>query len=257
MKHSAGTTQYALLVEDEWSVQEAYTNLLGEFGFAVTVAETVEAAHRAIDTSSTRFDLAVIDIRLRHDGEEHPRSGDASGITVAHRFKIAMPDAAVLFISSHERYLPEVLNFCMQGYVGSGFILKGTKKAMTYEAITQVLEGKIFLKLSLLDLPPSDIPIQFLSALHPTVARAVQQVAAKLSLLSEQERQVVQHLTVRTAMIARRLELREKTVINYLQRIYEKLGVNEGHEQSQILRRDMIIMLAVLFQSLQPKDKDS
>ena len=247
------TARTALLVEDEWSVREAYLGLLSELNFQVASADTVEAALESVATVPTLFDLAVLDIRLRHDGEEHPRPGDASGIAIARRVKMVMPNAGILFITSYERYLPYVLELVMQGHTGIGFILKGTKKAMTYEAIEHVLAGKPFVKLSLTETPPTDAPLQFLSALPPTVARAVQDVAARLHVLTERERQIVEHLTSQQSMIARQLQLAPKSVSNRLQGIYEKLGVNEGHEQSQVFRRDMIIMLAVLFQSLQPK----
>lgn len=257
MKQNAVNAQYALLVEDEWSVQEAYTNLLTELGFVVTAAESIEEAHRTINSDPTRFDLAVIDIRLRHEDEVEPRSGDASGIAIARRFKTAMPDAGVLFITSYERYLPDVLDLVMQGCNGIGFMLKGTKKSVTYEAIKHVLEGKIFIKLSMMDAPPPDASIQFLSALHPTVARAVQNVVAKLPLLTDRERQVVEHLTAHRSIIARRLGIEQNTIVKHIERVRVKLGFHEDYEQSQILQPDMIIMLAVLLQSLQPNEQKS
>jgi len=82
--------------------------------------------------------------------------------------------------------------------------------------------------------------------LGTTIAKIISEVAERFDDLSPRQMEVVERMTKTPAVIARELNLEVRTVRNYQDAIYERLGLREVGGAVQEVRRDPIIILAFL-----------
>ena len=184
-----------LLVDDHVLFREGLRSLLQARKDMRIVAEAADA-HSALELAEhERFDVALVDVRLR----------DTSGIALVRdmrRRKVAQP---ILMLSMFDRadLVSEALRAGASGYL--------TKDATTTElerAIATVLRGDEF------------VPARIAASLERTTPTAVSQ-------LSSREREVFELLICgrSNGEIASALFISEKTVETHRTRIYRKLGV--------------------------------
>jgi DNA-binding NarL/FixJ family response regulator len=103
--------------------------------------------------------------------------------------------------------------------------------------------------------PQIDVEKTLLSSLDAATAEIVSDVADRLDNLSPRQMEVVERMTKTPTAIARDLNLEVRTVRNYQDAIYERLGLRDMGENVQDIRRDPIIILAlVLYHLRQPQN---
>jgi two-component system, OmpR family, alkaline phosphatase synthesis response regulator PhoP len=83
------TPPHLLVVEDERNVAETLIERLGAAGFAVTRADSLASARRAIAEGS--FQLAILDVGLP----------DGSGFELARQLRARAPATAIVFLTAH------------------------------------------------------------------------------------------------------------------------------------------------------------
>jgi DNA-binding response OmpR family regulator len=83
------TSTHLLLLEDERNVAETLIERLKSAGFAVTRADSLASARRAI--GETNFQLALLDVGLP----------DGSGFDLARQLRARTPATAIVFLTAH------------------------------------------------------------------------------------------------------------------------------------------------------------
>jgi DNA-binding NarL/FixJ family response regulator len=118
-------------------------------------------------------------------------------------------------------------------------------------AIQRVLEGDVFLHRGVVGTAYGDLEKAFLAALDPPIAQAVVAICEKLRELSPRQMEVAERMTWTPAAIAEALHLEVRTVRNYQDAIYERLGLRDAIGDLQKMRREPLIVLAVTLHRMQ------
>jgi DNA-binding NarL/FixJ family response regulator len=189
------------LLDDHELVRRGLRELLEPEPDLEIVGEASTAAEALRRIPALRPDVAVLDARL----------GDGSGIDVCREVRSAMPQMAVLILTS---FADDDALFAAIMAGAAGYVLKDVHGDDLVSAIRRVAAGD-----SLLD------PAVTAKVLERIRHGAPQDKA--LATLSEQERRVLeligQGLTNR--QIAEQMFLSEKTVKNYVSSVFVKLGL--------------------------------
>jgi DNA-binding NarL/FixJ family response regulator len=193
-----------LVVDDHEVVLTGIRSVLRLIPDVRIVGEVGTAAAAVSEASRLMPDLVLLDIRLP----------DGSGIDACRDILSRVPGTQVLFLTS---YADEdtVLAAVLAG--AQGYVLKDIRTGALVDAIRTVAAGK-----SLLDPMVTKKTMAWLKTMATKGARS------KLDILSPQEERmlplVAQGKTNKE--IATAMNLSEKTVKNYLCRVYEKLQVS-------------------------------
>ena len=219
--------------------------LRDEMEMTVHTATCYGEAHRRLIASGADYDLALLDISL-------PEISDADsvrsplGVKLVRELKKINPDCGVVLWSAYTHFLPEIMTLIAEGYQGLAYVPKGSRMQVLKTAIERVMKGDVFLHRAVLGEPQSDVEKTLLSFLDPDVAKIISEVAERFDDLSPRQMEVVERMTKTPAVIARELNLEVRTVRNYQDAIYERLGLREMRGDVQEVRRDPIITLAYL-----------
>ncbi len=189
------------LLDDHELVRRGLRELLEPEADLEIVGEAASAAQALARVPALKPDVAVLDARL----------GDGSGIDVCRELRSAIPDLAVIILTS---FADEDALFAAIMAGASGYVLKDVHGDDLVNAIRSVAAGN--------------------SLLDPAVTRKVLERIrngkpkdAALGSLGEQERRVLdligEGLTNR--QIAEQMFLSEKTVKNYVSAVFSKLGL--------------------------------
>ncbi len=200
--HSA-TKIRLLLVDDHEVVRVGLRAVLEKTGQIQVVGEAGSMAMAINEAMRLRPDIVLMDIRLP----------DGSGVEACREIRDTCPNTRVLFLTSYDDE-DAVMATIAAG--AEGYLLKEIHSPGLIKAIKTVASGQ--------------------SVLDPSVTRPVlsrlrvlsdQDTAPSKSGLSGQERRVLKLVADGRSNkdIAVALALREKTVKNYLTRIFEKLRV--------------------------------
>ncbi len=93
-----------LVVDDNPDWQSTLKGILQEGGYQVRTAGSINVAQNEL--ASSRFDLALLDIRLDESNEE-----DDAGITLAEEIGVHWPDVKVIFVTGYanEEYVRKAM----------------------------------------------------------------------------------------------------------------------------------------------------
>jgi len=203
-----------LIVDDSEVVRVGLRALLQRQPGLEIAAEAGSVAEAVKRAASTRLDVALVDIRLP----------DGTGFDACRAILKSRPQTRVVMLTSaaDQGLVDEAIRAGAQGY-----LLKEIDAAGLVKAIRDAAEGR--------------------STLDSAVAARVVQLAREgpsptdpLEALSPQERRVLalvaEGRTNKEA--ASELGLTEKTVKNYLSRVFEKLNVSRRAEAAALYARD-------------------
>ena len=201
-----------------------------------------------LESGVTSFQLAVVDLSLpeRSDEDNAPRA--PLGLAIARQIKQTHPQTGVVVWSAYTHHLPDILALVEEGHRGLAYVPKGSRAETLRRAISLVLADDVYLPANAIARSAPEAAARFLQALRPDVALAVQNVEARLDLLTPRQLEVATLLALRPDAIAKVLGLGEKTVRNYLDDLYGTLQLKD--HDTDVFRRDGIIALAVLLRRL-------
>jgi DNA-binding NarL/FixJ family response regulator len=188
-----------LLADDHGVIRDGLGGLIGglhDVELVGTAADGAEAVERAREL---RPDVILMDLDM-------PRM---DGIEATRRIIAERPDAAVLVLTAFSDR-PRILGALEAG--ACGYLLKDVASEDVAEGIRAAARGE--------------------SPLDPRAARTVLSARAEpdpLAALSQREREVLHALVegLPNKLIARRLEISEKTVKSHLTRIFRELDVTD------------------------------
>ena len=240
----------ALLVEDDPFMRQAVASFLSGLGFTVSPAATYTQAMTLLHDAANDFRLATLDVSLPECSEEDTAPRAPRGLTLASYIKQTRPQTAVVVWSAYTHHLPDILALVEGGYRGLAFVPKGSRADTLRRAVALALAGDVYLPANAIARSVPEAVTRFLQALRPDVARATEQVEARLHVLTPRQYGVADLATLRPEEIARALGLSEKTVRNYLDDVYDVLHLKDHDRELQGFRREALITLAVLLHRL-------
>ena len=193
-----------LIVDDHPLFRAGLTALLFELDTNIETAEAASLAQACErKEQGESFDLVLLDLNLP----------DAAGLSGLHRIKATFEAALVVVMSAVEE--PQLI-FSVLDAGACGYIPKTTDPTATVQALRLVLARGIYL-------PPSAMAGRDRSEAIPVGATP----RRGASDLSERQLQVLQRLLhgKPNKIIARELDIAERTVKAHLQAIYQALNV--------------------------------
>lgn len=237
-----------LLVEDDPFMRQSVASFLTDLGFEVSAVSTYAQTVALLEGGAISFRLAIVDLSLpeRNDEDSAPRF--PLGLAIAQQIKRMHPHTGVVVWSAYTHHLSDILSLVEEGHRGLAYVPKGSRAETLRRAITLVLAGDVYLPGNAIARSGPEATSRFLQALRADVALAVQNVEARLDLLTPRQLEVATLLALRPDVIARELGLGEKTVRNYVDSVYETLELKDIATQD--LRRDSLIVLAILLRRL-------
>jgi DNA-binding NarL/FixJ family response regulator len=196
------------IVDDHPLVREWLTNLIKQHPGFVVCGESATAAEAVSGISTTKPDVAIVDISLRN----------GSGLDLIKTLKVMHPDTAIIVLSMHDErlYAERSLRAGARGY-----IMKRETTRNVIAAIRQVLDGKLYVSSDM----AAYFAEKFVDGKPPTGESSIEQ-------LSDRELEVFQLLGQgrETRDIAKSLNISIKTVQAYCARIKEKLKLANASE---------------------------
>jgi len=215
-----------------------------EMEMTVHSATSYGDAHSKLIAMGADYKLALLDISLPEISDDNVRA--PLGVKLVRELKQVNPDCGVVLWSAYTHFLPEIMALIAEGYQGLAYVPKGSRMQVLKTAIERVMKGDVFLHRAVLGEPQSDVEKSLMSFFDPTIAKIISEVAERFDELSPRQMEVVERMTKTPAVIARELNLEVRTVRNYQDAIYERLGLREVGGAVQEVRRDPIIILAFL-----------
>jgi len=215
-----------------------------EMEMTVHSATSYGDAHSKLIAMGADYKLALLDISLPEISDDSVRA--PLGVKLVRELKQVNPDCGVVLWSAYTHFLPEIMSLIAEGYQGLAYVPKGSRMQVLKTAIERVMKGDVFLHRAVLGEPQSDVEKSLMSFFDPTIAKIISEVAERFDELSPRQMEVVERMTKTPAVIARELNLEVRTVRNYQDAIYERLGLREVGGAVQEVRRDPIIILAFL-----------
>lgn len=253
MNNASKYQGHALLVEDDPFMRQSVADTLRDLAFETHTAATYQdgLAHVAA-ISPLRLLIADIAIPDRSDTDSAERL--PLGLDIARFVKQSQPACGVVIWSAYLHFLPNVLEIISAGHRGIAYLPKGSRRQALIQAIGSVLAGDVYLHRNAISQRPQGLEVHFLAALPPDVSQVVKFVAGRLDELGPRQLEMVDTYTSTPAAIAQSLGLEVKTVHNYQDAIYERLGLKDPLTGAQAMRRDALIVLAVLLDRLRKGD---
>ena len=195
-------------MDDHPLVREWLTNLIQQQPDLVVCGESDDAPGALQKISTTKPDLAIVDISIKH----------GSGIELIKSLKTQLPGVAIIVLSMHDErlYAERALRAGARGYIMKS---ETAKKVIT--VINQVLAGKIYMSESL----AAVFAEKFVDGRLPTGGSLVEQ-------LSDRELEVFQLLGkgYETRQVAELMKISMKTVQAHCAHIKEKLKLTNAAE---------------------------
>ncbi len=204
-----------VLLVDDHPVVRAGLRIITEVDEAIViVGEAGNAAEALLAARELRPKVILLDVRLP----------DRSGLEVCRELKAQRDGPRVIFLTS---FADNQLVLAAMQAGGDGYLLKDNEPRDIVAAIRTVMRGG--------------------SLFDPVVTRAVERelksvmplAADPLAGLSDQERRVLAEVAAGKTDkdIATALNLQPKTVRNYLERVFEKLGVTTRTQAAVLFDR--------------------
>ena len=204
-----------VLLVDDHPVVRAGLRIITEVDEAIViVGEAGNAAEALLAARELRPKVILLDVRLP----------DRSGLEVCRELKAQRDGPRVIFLTS---FADNQLVLAAMQAGGDGYLLKDNEPRDIVAAIRTVMRGG--------------------SLFDPVVTRAVERelksvmptTADPLAGLSDQERRVLAEVAAGKTDkdIATALNLQPKTVRNYLERVFEKLGVTTRTQAAVLFDR--------------------
>ena len=246
----------ALLVEDDPFMRGAVTDFLTDMEFEVVAVATYRDALDCVNSPEDEFGIAVVDLSIPRETDADSEPREPLGLAIVRAIKATSPETGVVVWSAFVQFLPEIISLVTQGYSGLAYVPKGSQASTLRTAIERVQAGDVYFHGGAVGNQPIAAKTQFLAALQPVVANVVKNVANRLNDLSPRQRKVVELMVYRPTTIAEELGLKEKTVRNYQDAIFEQLGLRDPLLEVQNFSRGPIIVLALTLDHLRHAENE-
>lgn len=242
----------ALLVEDDPFMQGAVNHFLAEMGFSVQTVSTFQDASQLLhaQTPADAFRIAVVDLSIPRLSDVDYARREPLGLHLVRQIKQQAPATGVVVWSAYTHFLPQVIELVTRGHRGLAFVPKGSRAATLRRAIEQVMVGDVYFHGSAIADVATEAERAFLSAMPAEIVEVVVEVAQRYDQLSPRQQQVMDRFTYRPEIIAEDLGLDVRTVRNYQDGVYERLGLKESAAGGPQVRREAVVVLAVLLRRL-------
>ena len=203
-----------LLLDDHAVVRSGYRRLIDAEPDMEVVAEAADADEAYARVKSDAPDLAIVDLNLR----------GASGVEAIRRIKSRDASLRILVLSMHDG-----ANFVTQAFRAgaTGYLTKCSEPALMVDAIRDVADGR--------------------RVMSPDVAQALASASLEsgdlMTQLTPREFEVLR-LAVRgesTANIAEHMHLSQKTVLNYLSAVRQKLDADNDFSLLHLAARHGLV----------------
>lgn len=238
-----------LVVEDDPFALVGMTEYLQTTGYEVATATTLSGAITAV--SERTYPLAIVDLAIPNNSSDNVATVDA-GISLLTHLKEHAPETAVVvwsaYLAIHNNALVALLE---SGFTSVACIPKGSSLSTLDEAIQRVNNGQVFLADTTAHVTSIQSDQVLLKMLKSEQRTAVQFVASRLDSLSPQETKLVNHIYLNNKEVAATLGVRPRTVTNYLDSVYDKLGFRDSNHGLTRFDRRALIALAALYHRLQ------
>lgn len=238
----------ALLVEDDPFMRQSVASFLTDIGFEVSAVSTYAQAAALLEIRGISFRLAVVDLSLPEYNDEDSAPRFPLGLAIAQLVKRMHPHTGVVVWSAYTDDLADILSLVEEGHRGLAYVPKGSRAETLRRAVALVLAGDVYLPGNAIARSGPEATSRFLQALHADIALAVRSVEARLDLLTPRQLEVATLLAFRPDVIAVELGLGEKTVRNYVDSVYDVLGLKD--RASHDMQRETLIVLAMLLRRL-------
>ena len=199
------------IVDDHPLVREWLTNLIKQHPGFVVCGEAATAAEAVSGITTTKPDVAIVDISLRN----------GSGLDLIKTMKVMHPDTAIIVLSMHDEalYAERALRARANGY-----IMKQEAPDKVLVALRRIFKGDVYLS----DNMSKRMLQQYIDG-APSVLQS------RITTLSDRELEVFRLIGEgrATREIAEELHLSIKTVETYQAHIKDKLSLRSGRELIQ------------------------
>ncbi len=196
-----------LLVDDHAVVRVGLRNLINDESDLEVIGEAGSCEEAIREAASTSPDVIILDLRLP----------DGSGVDAIPSLRQSAPSAKVLVLTS---YADDTLLLAALKAGVDGYLLKDIAESDLVGAVRQVAQDAL--------VSPKELPC----GRSRDGLTTVRLEESRLDQLTGQERRVFElvgrgHTNLEAAQL---MGLTEKTVRNYLSRVFEKLGVTRRSE---------------------------
>lgn len=238
-----------LLVEDDVFSRDGIGRYLREQGFDVCEADNAKTAWQM--ALHEKPAAAILDIVIPEaKGTKHCLQHSA-GVKLMVKLKRSHPDLGIVLFSAYEdrgQVLFEILN---EGVCGIAYKLKGCPPTALLKAIRAVMCGQNVIDPEVAS--KSKLCAQFLDNLIEIEKPWVKTGVRYIQTLTPRELDVAHRLAAAHTNkgVAAALQLTPKSVENYTQRIYQKLGLDKVNEVSPYLRKSVLLAKAFILYDLQ------
>jgi DNA-binding NarL/FixJ family response regulator len=190
------------LLDDHLVVREGVRAVLEASGIVEVVGEAGTCADALLRIPATRPKVAILDVELP----------DGSGVEVCREIRVLFPEVACLMLTSHAN--DEAL-FASIMAGAAGYVLKQIRGNELIDAVKRVARGE-----SLVDPTVTGAILERLRNPRPNID-------PRLASLTPLEHTILEHLVegATNRQIASKVNIREKTVKNYISSILRKLGM--------------------------------
>lgn len=240
-----------LLVEDDPFNRDGVKQYLQRKGFEVIEAGDEATAWNLAEAHA--LDVAVIDIVIPANSHAKHQLEESRGARLALRLKQHWPSLGVVLFSAYGDRGKYIFDMMQRGVRGVAYKLKGCAPSDLLDAIKAVQSGQVVIDPEVTSL--HSLAALFEAHLDAEETRWVKQAANHLPELTPREREVAQRIAAshKIESIAASLGLESKSVENYTNRIYRKLGLTDLAESTPSLRKAAVLAKAWMLFEFQNK----
>ena len=240
-----------LLVEDNPFNRDGVKQYLELKGFNV-----VEAGDEATSwnlAEAHQPEVAVVDIVIPADSYATAQLEESRGARLAIRLKRSFPAMGVVLFSAYPDRGKYIFDMMQRGVRGVAYKLKGCPPSALLDAIRAVQSGQVIIDSEVTNI--NSLAVAFEAQLEANEAFWIKEAASRLAELTPREKEVAQRMAAshKVDSIAASLGLTPKSVENYINRIYRKLGLTHLAETNPGLRKAVVLAKAWMLDEFQNK----
>jgi DNA-binding NarL/FixJ family response regulator len=241
-----------LIVDDDEMMRRGLYEYLTSKGIDVLEATN---ANDAIELAfEKRPDAAILDIVIPASKNVKRDFALSEGVRVAKIIKSKYPEIGIVLLSAYEDRGAEVWEMVQKGVRGLVYKLKGCVPSELEEAIYESIKNRVSIDAEVSTGLNSTASI-ILQALTIAEKKWVDRVYENLKELTPRELEIVKCFAASRTVkgVARDLILSPKTVQNYVDKIYSKVGLMDLNEDFEKIRKSTILTKAYLIYDLRTK----
>lgn len=241
-----------LIADDDEMMRKGLLSYLTAKGIEVFEATNAEEALKVAFERDP--DAAILDIVMPSSKGSKRDFGASEGIRVAKIIKSKRPEMGIVLLSAYEDRGSEVWAMVQGGIRGLVYKLKGCLPSELEEAIYESIKNRVSIDAEV-STGLNSTAAAFMQALTLVEQKWVDLVRGNLGNLTSRELEVAKCFSASRTVkgVARDLYLQPKTVQNYLNKIYLKVGLGSLDEEVENLKKSTILIKACTIHNLGAK----